>query len=260
MNFGAIWSEHRRFILSALAALVVFLIADSILGSVFFSKADAASQRENRLAQSLRTRKAPTKSDIETVTKTRDELKKRFEDQRARFDFQTAPEFVLKPDERDFDVFYNTRYQKLREELVEGGASLDVEIDPTLGLPEGTPSTRDDARDWLRALDVVRRVCRAAIDERVRAVRDIHANKAAANARSSSGWTEAPFLKETEVTMVVDGDASTVALFLEAIQRPPSPLVLKDARIEADKKNSRLAHADLRIVALGFESEKSETP
>src|SRR5262249_14749706 len=106
------------------------------------------------------------------------------------------------------------------------------------------------------SLDVVRRVCRAAIDERVHAVRDIRASKAAANARSSSGWTEAPFLKETEVTLVVDGDASAIASFLETIQRPPSPLVLKDARIEADKKSPRLAHADLRIVALGFESEK----
>ena len=262
MNWTAIWAEHRRFILVVVASLVLFLIADSILGSVFFSKAETTSQREKRLAQSLRTRKAATKADIEAITQKRDEFKKKFDDYRARFEFQTAPDCVLKADERDFDVFYNTRFHKTREEVVEGAATVDVDIDPTLGLPEGTPATRDEVRDGLRSLDLVRRLCRAAIDARVRAVRDIRANKTTgpAGRGTTGGWTDAPFLKETEVTMLVDGNASSIVAFLETIQRPPHSFLLKESRIDVDKKDSRLAHADLRIVGLGFEADKGDAP
>jgi hypothetical protein len=257
VNWSAIWDEHRRFILAVLAALVAFFVADSILGSIFFSPAEREGLREKRLAQTLRTRRAPTRADIDAATQKRDELRRRYVELRSRLEFETSPAYELAAAERDFDVFYNTVFQRTREEIVEAAAALDIDVDPTLGLPEGTPGAREEAREQLRALDVVRHVCLAAIGARVDAVREIRYTRAALSpARGSGGsWGEAPFLRETEVGFSITGNASALAVLLEAIQTAKNPVVLKDARIEVDRRNPQLAHADFRAVALEFEAE-----
>ncbi len=260
MTFDAIWSEHRRFILVALGCTAAFFIADSILGSVFFSKAKSATQRESRLAQTLRSRKVPTRADLDLATKQRDQLKARFDELRSRLEFRTAPEYVLPPDNRDFDLFYNRVFQKTREELVESAGALDIEIDPSLGLPDVTPATIDEARDALRAIDLVKRVCRAAIDARVRAVREIRAGKAGSpGSRASAAVADAPFVRETEAAFTVEGSASALVLFLDSIQRPGSPFLIREAHIEVDKKNTQLARAEVKLVGLQFVVEEDET-
>jgi len=250
VDLGEIFEEHKKFILGVAVAAVAFLVVDKIVAD----DAEATTRRADAIVRDLRRDEYPARSDLDRAAKTKRDLEARLDAAARKLAYAPAEGFEIPASARDADLQYNALFRRVREEVVDGAASLDIDVDPTLGLPEISPSRPEEISRYACALDLVRRVGLAAIDAGARSVRPISVSKASiAKFRASES-----FLEELAVSVRVTGSAESIGLLVETLSRPETFVAISSATIslEAKRRGPSAVVADLELVALHMSPDR----
>ncbi len=256
MDLNDIWQEHKKFIIAVAAGLLVFLIGETIIGSSYTSKVQASERTLSSQRASLRQVK-PTAKNLREIRDVQSDLAARWQAASEKLIFQSGKRFELRDDEaRPDDVYFNV-VNEVKREVEEAAERRNIQLPDNLGLPATTPRTREEAKRYLRALDVVQRVVRLAVEADVLAITDIDIPKGATRSkRNRRSRDDADFLERLELRFRVRGSAPSLVRLVESLQAPASYLVLaKDSRIlgpEPDDPGP--SEAVLVMAALDIES------
>lgn len=245
MNFSEIWDEHKKFILGLGAAALVFMIANGVLGSMYYDAADDAEGRGKKLKTRLASIPDPATGAIAKVRKQKEDLEQRLEAARKRIETVRGEDFELPASRSDADLRYNAVAQGVREEVVDVAATLDIVIDPTLGLPEFTPASRGEINGYLAGLSVVDQICRLSIDEGVDAVAPIRIVPGTVT-RFDRGES---FLEKVHVEMQLTGSADAVASVIKKIQMSDPVIPLGESSLRLNEGGTTVS-ADLLLYAV----------
>lgn len=253
MDLNDVWQNHKRFILGIGGGAVAFLIGTTVIASTWNVK--NAKDGVLRRAAEIRKINAPTQSDLSSLIGECDRLKERLDGLYARMRYETRPEFVI-PSNESPDLFFNRRRDEVSEKLVAGARRLNIQVKPTLGLPEFTPSGSEAIQRYLRALDLVEHVVSAAIAARVRGVDDIEVRDTKTSSRAKGG----AFLDPLAVKFTISGTTGTIASLLESLTAEGKPFVsIQDAEIAPDPKRANLTVLRLVAAALSIQSDVQVT-
>jgi len=245
MDLTEIFEEHKKFIAGVAAALIVFFIGTRIVNSMYVAPSDRLDKSADRMARKLRNGTAPSKTDLRDVRRAGETADERLEAIESRVRFEPDSRFVLAPGS-DFDLVYNDRYREVSDEILERASIEDVEVDPSLGMPETTPVDREEVQAYLKALDQVRRVVTLAMDSGVLAVPAIRVLPEARKGFLASQT----YLNRIRVEYELTGSADAIALVVQDLQTGESYFAIADAKIELDPKNPDLVRAELEVAAL----------
>lgn len=238
MNFDAFWQTHRKFVLGVAGGLVLFLIAEALIGSTARSSLNSA-ERRIRASRSQLAKRAYD-ANAERVAR------QRLEELRRRVDAISAE--TLPPWRADFQPaagqspsqFYIERTGRLRQELIPWVHRANVEVDPSLGMPAVSPTEPQKIEKVLRGLDVVDRVVRLAVASGAREVEDIEISVRARRRRGNQQVA----LELTPVRMTVVMDEGRTMAFLEEVVSAEPPLGLDRLEVgplDARRHNRRVA-------------------
>jgi hypothetical protein len=153
MDLNDIWQEHKVWILSVLAGVVVFFIADNMITNHF--GIDAKRSQIGRLNSKIKSREY---YDRTTLAKARDE-EKRLDTALARAKdetiFRVGDEFTLEG-KGDPSLHYLQLSSEKRNQIRSMMDSRNVEFLPlALGLPKASPTDPQELARMLRGLDLV---------------------------------------------------------------------------------------------------------
>ena len=243
LELGELFEENKKFILGVAGAAVAFVIALRIVSD----DAQATMKKADGIVRELKRDAYPTNADTQKAARVKKDLEARLAETAKRLAYVPDEGFDIPLSARDADLQYNALFRRVREEVVDGAAALDIDVDPTLGLPEVSPSKPEEITRYANALDVVRRVGLAAIDAGVRSIGPISVSKASiARFRASES-----FLEELEIAVRVSGSMESVGALVETLSRPESYLPLGGATLslEPTKRGpSTGVVADLRFA------------
>ncbi len=250
MDLTEIWEEHKRFILAVGGALLVFFIGTRIVNAMYVNPAKRLDSSADRLERKLRRGVAPDSRDLSDLRKVEDDLDERLGAMEKRVRFQPRPDFVLAAG-ADFDLVYNDRYREVRDDLLERANIEDVDLDPSLGMPETTPTDRLDVQRHLKALDQVQRVVLVAMEN---GVEGIPAIRMLAEARKGFLSSQS-YLDRTRVEYELEGTADAVIGVIEALQSSEQFLGIADCRIDLDSKVVDQVRAEVEVVGLEMDPD-----
>jgi hypothetical protein len=153
MDMNAYWQENKRFLLSVMGGVVVFLIGwmliDSFFGSDLRSQRARKSQLESKLKQPMF-----ASGDLSTAKSENEALRAVVDELSAKVEFSAREEFALgdghAPSSRYFAVVTDVR-DELRSRCSRAGLS----IPENLGLPALSPTREQEIERYLEALDVI---------------------------------------------------------------------------------------------------------
>jgi hypothetical protein len=251
MDLEAIWAEHKRFLLGLAAAVVVFFIATRILAAMYVRPAERLeASTENTIAK-LRRRPAPSESDLRAQREIGKELDARLSEAERRVAFPVDPDFVLAPGAA-FDLVYNDRFREVRDEVMSQAARDGVFVDPSLGMPESTPTDRAEVQRILEALDVIGEVLDRALSNGIDSVPQIRVPSA-----GRKGFHAArSYLDEIRVNFEMIGDSDAVMGLVEALQTGDRFLTVAEARAEQiDPNKPGRVRIRMDVVGLRIDPE-----
>ncbi|MEQ8762691.1 MAG: Amuc_1100 family pilus-like protein [Planctomycetota bacterium] len=255
-----IWQEHKKFIVAVSAGMLVFLVGETIIGSSYTSKVTASKRALQSRERSLRSL-MPSNRDLREMRDTRDELDGRWSAARDRLAFVPDPKYLLSDDEpRPDDVYFNVVNQ-VKQEVGDAAERRNIRIPDNFGLPATTPRTREEVKRYLRALDVVQRVVRLAIEAQVDEITDIDIPKTGrSSSRARRRQAAEDFLERQEIRFTLEGSADSLARLVMLLQRPETFLVLgSGSRITGPEPESPgPCEAVLTIAALDIDSFGAE--
>jgi hypothetical protein len=243
MNMAEIWEEHKVFLMGLGAAVVVFFVTSGILGSAYFDAADDVEAKGDRLITTLASIPDPARGALREIETIKKELAKTVEENARRVELRPGESFSLPPSGRDADLRFNALVQKLREELVDASAPLDVTVDPGLGLPESTPTSRQEIEGYTVGLQVVERVCRIAVEEGALSIAPI---RILPRSVSRFGRGER-FVEKIEVEARVTGFAESIVALLGRLQHGEDYVPLGASSLNRARDGSGLVTADLLL-------------
>jgi hypothetical protein len=251
LDLSELFEENKKFILGVAGAAVVFFIADRIVSD----DAEATTRKADAIVRDLQRESYPVAADTQKAARLKKELEARLAESTKRLAYAPDEGFDVAPSARDADLQYNALFRRVREEVVDGAAAYDIDVDPTLGLPEVSPSQPDEISRYANALDVVRRVSLLAIDAGVRSIGPITVSKGSIGRFRSSE----SFLEELEITVRITGGMSSVGEVVEALSRPDSLVPIQSATLslESEKRGPATGvSAELRLTALHVSPDK----
>ncbi len=249
MDLHEIWQENKRWILSCVAALLVFWIAQGIIGSVFdngslkgkIGRILREIGEEQYILKDLR----ETRNDHEQIQSAYDRLHKAMH-------LEVPEAFRLEPGQ-DHELFWARRKREVADHLLNLAAEGNVDLEED-AFHWPSPVERADIERALVGLSVLDQ----AVQRWIRAhhevttahpdaigLRQIKKVKIQAQKRSFRGPTrrtdEKPpedYIQEYAVDFDVSADYRTTDRFLESCRRSELPLGLNELIIEQVKKRS----------------------
>lgn len=253
MDLGDIWQAHKKFILGVGAGLIVFLIAQSVVGSTW----DVNAVRQSAFGTVSRIRKieVPRDSELKRVEREASTYEETLERLIAGMGYDT-PEAYRLPKSGSPDLYFNEVRERATDELVNGARRLNIDVDPTLGLPGLTPPGREAIQRTLRGLSVVEQVVSAAVLAGVSSVDKIQMTKP----RGRRG-TEGGFIDELEVSFEIHGPTAAVAQVVESLARANATegfrfLAFRDYEMKLDDKDAfGRTRLKLTVAALAIDPE-----
>lgn len=216
MDLDEYWQENKRFVGFAVGALVVFLIARSILHSSVGGAVDAQRvaliSAQNNLKQAMydgRARDAAKRDNL-ALEAVVGELS-------AAVAFRTRPTFTL-GDTRSATSRYHGILADTRDALLPLAGRQNMALDTDLGQPDLSPTRPEDIERYLEGLDLVDRLVRLAADCGVGAVDDLQVTlDTALRSREGVGAIE-----KTQVKAKLEGNGRALLEFLRRSQRAES--------------------------------------
>ena len=254
MDLNTLWQEHKAFILSVLAGLLVFIVGQAAISSVYST--DAKRRSVTSLDRSLRQVKAPTSSELTEIRKLNAELTERFEDTVRKVVFVPDPKYILSSTEKP-DIQYDRLYNEARDTLVEGAKALNITVDPSLGMPELSPTRHGEIQKALTALDMVTRVVIIALETQVGYIESI-------TMVPEKGRVSKTMVREQRVRFKMTGKAASIAEFFQQFARQEHFLSIEKAQLKTGdgKRNAQdgsTVSADFVISALTIINEESQS-
>lgn len=248
MDFGEIWEEHKKFIVAVGAAFIVFFVGTRIVNSMYVSPAKRLDASADRLERKLKRGVAPTKSDLKDARSLGDAADEKLGVIEQRIRHEIEPRFVLAAG-ADFDLVYNDRYREVRDQLLQRAGIEDVDLDPSVGMPDSTPDDRDGVERHLKALDQIRVVVESAMDQGVAGIPEI---RVLAEGRKGFLASQA-YLTRTRVEYQMYGSADAIVGVIEGLQTGESFLGIGACRIDLDPKETDIVRAEFEVVT--FETD-----
>ncbi|MBT3340636.1 MAG: hypothetical protein HOM34_10240 [Planctomycetes bacterium] len=212
MNFDAFWQTHRRFLTGIMGGVVVFFVAEMILGATIQSEW-AASQQKIRASSSQLAKQRYGASQVA-------ELRQRSTDLEAWS--QSLAQQALPPLRARFAVpasaspaqHYIQETGRLRNELRSWALRQNCEVDESLGLPNVSPTQPAMIARILRGLDVVERVVQLGVLSGAQSIENISIGSRARRSKSKKGGS---LLDTIPISIEVVFEPGLATGFLRAI-------------------------------------------
>ena len=244
MNLEAYWQENRTFVLRVAGGFVLFLVALLIIDSTVGGDV-AAQRRLVTSAQSKLNQPSFTSADEQRAREDNRALLDLLAELEQRVDF--APREGFRPKSaavtagRYLDAVANVRMSLLPLARRRG-----MVLDPTLGLPEQSPTREEELARYLDGLDLVDRLVRVAVElgvERIEKVR-IRLDPGLFG-REGLGYVE-----RTRVEFSASGRSAPLLALMQRLARlPGQPLFVDSAALEASRQRADEARLELVLLA-----------
>ncbi|QDU69075.1 hypothetical protein [Engelhardtia mirabilis] len=171
MDFDDYWQENKGFVGQVAAGLVAFLIGLAIVSKTVGADVKRA-QTSRKSQQAKLSAPAYSPADRDLAREDNEALRGAVEQLSAAVRFSGRPEF-RDPNEPTTPERYLNAVARVRGELLPAAGRANVELDPSFGLPEISPTREDELERYLDGLDLVERVLSRAIEEGVGEVRNV---------------------------------------------------------------------------------------
>jgi hypothetical protein len=249
MDLTNLWQEHRIFITSVVAGLLVFLIGQAIISNVY---PIADMKRQVATAdRALRRLETPSTSQLEEARQLNEEIKSQFDKAVEFVNFIPEEQYLLSKKEKP-DIQYDRLYNEGRNALVEFAKTLNITVAPNLGMPELSPTRRSEIQRALIALDIVTRVVLIAIESQVSQIDSISMVPVISRRKKS-------FIQEQSVRFKMLGSTEAMAQFLKRLALQENFLALEEADFRMADKDGASVTANFTVSAMTVIKEESET-
>lgn len=247
MDLEGYWQENKRFVARVAGGALVFVAGILVVDALYASDATRESARVRRLERELgEAMYGAPERDLARVENQA--LREAVERLSLALRFVPRPELSLDGDGSPANRYLRASTE-VRERVLTLAGRANVAIEPGLGLPKLSPTSREEIERTLEALDVIECLSRYAIDARVRRVEDIQVRlDPGLTSRSGPGPIE-----RTEVRFSILGDSRALTRVLAATQRPPDGpgsrvLRIAQAEVVAARGRERELRLDLTLV------------
>ena len=244
MDFDEYWQENKRFVGYVAAALIVFMIArsviDSTVGGEVRSERLALKSAQDKLKTAMYDGQARVKAKIDNreLTEVVDQLSQ-------AVGFVPRPAFEL-TDSRSASSRYHSTLANTRDELLPLAGRHNMALDADLGQPELSPTRAEDIERYLEGLDLVDRMVRLAVDAGVTSMEGVQVTLDN-SLRSREGVGA---LERTRVKAKLAGSGRALLEFLRLTQRAErvaggQTLIVESADLRTAK---RASGAELEVI------------
>jgi hypothetical protein len=249
MDLTNLWQEHRIFILSVVAGLLLFIVGQAVISSTY--ALDEKTHRVSRLKMSLGKAETPSSQQLDEAQQLNESLEVRHGEALKKLGFVPNPKYQLSAKEKP-DIQYDRLYNEARNSLVEGAKTLNITVASNLGMPELSPTRRSEIQRALIALDIVTRVVLVAIEANVGLIDSI-------SMVPESGKKKKSFIKEQRVSFKMQGSMPALAEFLRLFSLQENFLAIEEARFKNLDKDGNQVRVEFTVAALFVIQEESET-
>lgn len=223
MDLNDYWQENKRFVLTVLAGVILFVIIDAMISSLIGDELSARRSTRTKLRQELSEGRYIGR-DLTTGRAENQALIAAEEALVAGVAYPTRPRFQLDPARGSAGNQYFSAVQDVRDDILRRAGRRNIRIAQDLGLPALAPTRDDEIERYLDGLDLVERVLGYAIEERVDRVDQIEIRlDPSLRGRQGVGRVE-----RTRVKMKMSGPSGPMMRVLAATQSPangPSILI-----------------------------------
>ncbi|KAA3607133.1 MAG: hypothetical protein DWQ01_15630 [Planctomycetota bacterium] len=254
MNFDAFWQTHRRFLMGIAAGLVLFLIAEAILGSTVGSRhkrGKSSIQSQNKI---LRSSKWYGSSSVTELRQRLNELDDRAGNLVGRT-LPVLPEAYQPEEGQSWRQHYIQLSGDVREDLIPWALRQNVEVDESLGLPPTSPNEPQKIQKVLRGLAVVEQVVRLAVASGAEKVDDMEISTRAPKRIRGLGDS---VLDLTPVSLEVHLPDEKVHTFVQALLQHQPPLGLDQLSVTPPDKRGRARRVYVQLAAGGMPQLEEE--
>jgi hypothetical protein len=231
MNFDDYWQENRGFVGQVAAGLVAFLILAALIDGTV-GDAVTAARRARGTERDKLSQPAFSGADLELARADHQALRSSLAQLAEAVHFAPDPQ-LREPGQPVTSERYLEAVARVRNELLPLANRANVQLlDQTFGLPELSPTREDELERTLEGLDLVARVLRLAIEERVSAVRTVRIRL-----DTRLGSRDGPgALERTRVQFDLHGHNRALARLVQRAQGEfDPPLVLESLEIEGQR-------------------------
>lgn len=251
MDLNEIWQEHKRFIVTVAAGLLVFFIADSMVVSLY--RGDIDAQRRSALDSKRRLAGSSsdglyTATDRELAEAENDVLRAGYGRMVEAVAFLPRPGFGLADAESSPKFLYQTAAEEVRGRLQDLASRSRAMLPDGLGIETVDTLNVDEIERHLHALDMLERVVTLALQAGVRRIKRIEIDL-------DPGFTSARgvgAVERTRVRVEAESTADAVVRWLGMAETPlpttgeggPGELVRRQPLPVADLELRRVSSKD----------------
>jgi len=255
LNFDALWQTHRRFLSGAAGALLLFLLAESLIGSTARSSL-LSSQRRLRAAEGKLGTPSFGPADVARLEKHARALEERVAELGGRTLPPLRQEFRPQAGQSPTQHYIELT-GRLRRELIPWANRRNVDVDETLGLPPISPTDPQKIARVLRGLDLVERVVRLAVESGAGKVSDLEIAPRKAR-RRAHGASASPLDLTPVLATVHLQDDGRVFPFLKALAEAEPPLGLVRIEVPPPDRRRKVRRVQIELAAGGIPGPAGE--
>lgn len=267
MSVEDVWQEHKSFILPLVGGAAVlfigwWIVTEKYEGSIL------ASQNSARVATARAAQQKIPAGKLEEVKEVLSGLESRLAKIEKEYAYVAGEGFTLVGVDRDQDIRYNEKVDKLVSDVVEGALANDIRVPPDLGMGGITPKSVAEREWYLNGLDIVQRVSFAGIASGIRAIEAIQIQQPQQIGSRERREAIAPYLRSISVKFSIVGHPRAIDGVLRALVLPGQQLVLETATIQTmddeggkgwSPGGEQTVRLDMTVKALHIDSKGQPT-
>jgi len=258
MDLNDYWQENKRFIVTVVSGLLIFLIGSMIVGNVYGG--EVTSMRRALLANTSRLKSERySTADRDAALAENEALKSALGELRQRVDFEPRPEFAIDPSQGSASNQYFGAVDRVTSELLRLASRKRLVLPQDLGL-EMLMTTREEIIvRHMEALDLIDRTIRCALDTGVRRIDSIQVKlDPGLGSRGGPGAVE-----QTTIRFKMTSKADSIVRMLAQTQsdRFGQSLVLTDLKLSGASSKQDEVRLDVTFAVVhlhGLEDEEVE--
>lgn len=216
MDLNNYWQENKRFLVTVVSGVLVFVIGWMLIGKFFGDELVRQRVVADSAARKLRSDAMYTASDLSTAQTENEALVRSVDVLQKSTAFHARPQFVLDPKRGSPNTQYFAVVSQVREELLKLAGRNNLRLPEDLGLPALSPTRESDIARYLEALDLVDRAVRMALAAQCERIDRIDI-KLDPRLTSREGVGN---LEKTRIVFALSGKPAPLVEFLALSQQP----------------------------------------